>query len=259
MPARYVDQVQKLNIRSMMAAALKAGPCEQYMVCQDASGWHSVPTARPGDEIIAQITLNRPPAKGASPPWGALVTLRVVGPDGRRREQALWLVATPTRLGRWRWAARCPYSHEPAQTLYFAMELVQFVSRQSAGLKYRRKLRKVRNYRARMFAIMRELEAEHRDWIPKPVWMAEALYQDLMKELREMDIRQMYAALKWPRPRFWDEPVDYANAKPERANYPPSTVLFYTRKGVRRLKAKYRKRYGLPAAARQNRRAQGAP
>ena len=161
MPASYVDQVQKLNIRSMMAAALKAGPREQYTVCQDASGWHSVATARPGDEIIAQITLNRPPAKGASPPWGALVTLSVVGPDGRCREQALWLVATPTRLGRWRWTARCPYSQQPAQTLYFAMEVEQFVSRQSAGLKYRRKLRKVRNHRARMFAIMRELEATH--------------------------------------------------------------------------------------------------
>ena len=53
MPVRYVDQVQKLNIRSMMAAALKAGPREQYTVCQDASGWHSVAAARPGHEIIA--------------------------------------------------------------------------------------------------------------------------------------------------------------------------------------------------------------
>ena len=249
MPASYVDQVQKLNMRSMMAAALKSGPRDQYTVCRDASGWRSVATPRPGDEIIAQITLNRPPAKGASPPWGALVTLRVVGPDGRWREQALWLVATPTRLGRWRWAARCPYSHEPAQTLYFAMEAEQFVSRQSAGLKYRRKLRKVRNCRARVFAIMRELEATHLGvWIPKPVWMAEALYQDLMKELREMHLRWMCAALKWPQPRFWDEPFDYANAKPERANYPSSMVLFYTRKGVRQLKARYRKRYGLPIA-----------
>jgi hypothetical protein len=244
MPATYVDQVQKLNIRSMMAAALKAGPREQYTVCQDASGWHSVAAARPGNEIIARITLNRPPAKGASPPWGALVTLSVVGPDGRCREQALWLLATPTRFGRWRWTARCPYSQQPAQTLYFAMDAEQFVSRQVAGLKYRRKLRKVRNCRARMFAIMRELEATHRGpAIPKPVWMAEALYQDLMQELVEMDIRWMSAALKR------DEPFDYANATPERVNYPPSTVLFYAKKGVRQLKAKYRKRYGLPAAA----------
>jgi hypothetical protein len=247
MPARYVDQVQKLNIRSIMAAALKAGPREQYTVCQDASGWHSVAAARPGREIIARITLNRPPAKGASPPWGALVTLSVVGPDGRCHEQALWLVATPTKLGRWRWTARCPYSQQRAQTLYFAMDAEQFVSRQTAGLKYRRKLRKVRNCRARMFAIMRELEATHSGpWIRKPIWMAEALYQDLMQELIEMDLRWMCAALKWPQ----GEPFDYANATPERvSNYPPSTVLFYAKKGVRQLKAKYRKRYGLPAAA----------
>jgi hypothetical protein len=130
------------------------------------------------------------------------------------------------------------------------MSTQQFVSRQSAGLKYRRKLRKVRNYRARMFAIMRELEATHSGpWIPKPIWMAEALYQDLMQELGEMDIRWMCAALKWRQTRFRGEPFDYANAKPERVNYPPSTVLFYVKKGVRQLKAKYRKRYGLPAAA----------
>lgn len=222
MPASYVDQVQKLNIRSMMAAQ-KSGPRDQYTVCRNASGWHSVATARPGDEIIARITLNRPPAKGASP-WGALVTLSVVGPDGRRREQALWLVATPTRLGRWRWAARCPYSHEPAQTLYSAMELEQFVSRQSAGLKYRRKLLKVRNHHARMFAIMRELEATHSGpWIPKPVWMAEALYQDLMKELVEMDLGRMCGAQR-PR-RFYGEPFHYANAKPERVNYPRTTSI----------------------------------
>src|ERR1700676_5371204 len=101
MPARYVDQVQKLEIGRMMAGALKATPSEQYTVCKDASGWHSVADrqAAAGHEIIARITLNRAPAEGAGPPWGALVKLSVVGPDGRRREQALWLVATPTRLG----------------------------------------------------------------------------------------------------------------------------------------------------------------
>ena len=126
----------------------------------------------------------------------------------------------------------------------------QFVSRQSAGLKYRRRLRKVRNYRARMFAIMRELEApDSGPAIPKPSWMAEARYQDLMQELVEMDIRWRCAALKRPQPRFGDEPFDYANAKPEPANYPASTVLFCAKNGVRQLKANYRKRYGLPLAA----------
>ena len=84
--------------------------------------------------------------------------------------------------------------------------------------------------------------------IPKPSWMAEAWYQDLMQELVEMDIRRMSAALKRPQPRFGDEPFDYANAKPERVKYPASTVLFCTKKGVRQLKANYRKRYGLAAA-----------
>jgi hypothetical protein len=39
MPATYVDQVQKLDIRSMMRAALKADPSDHYTVCWDVSGW----------------------------------------------------------------------------------------------------------------------------------------------------------------------------------------------------------------------------
>jgi hypothetical protein len=251
MPATYVDQVQKLNIRSMMAAALKAKPNIHDILYWDGSGWHAaaenhhVPS---GCGLVAYIHLDR--AQGGARPSRGQVFLRLLQPDGSKCEQALWLIAVPTKTGRPRWITCCPYNRQPAQTLYFDMSAQQFVSRRSAGLKYRRKLRKVRNYRARMFAIMRELEAEHRGpCIAKPIWMAEALYQDLMQELVEMDIRWMSAALKRTQPRFWGEPFDYAKATPERVNYPPSTVLFYAKKGVRQLKAKHRKRYGLPAAA----------
>lgn len=250
MPARYVDQVQKLDIRSMMAAALKAGPSEHYNVYQDGSGWHAatdpqvVSQAR---DLVAYIKLDRSPAKGAA---RGQILLTVFQRDGRSCEQALWLRAEATPRGRTRWVTLCPCSHQSAQTLYFDMGAQQFVSRQAAGLKYRRTVRKVRNYRARMFAIMRELETTHPGpAIPKPVWMAEALYEDLTQELVEMHIRRMCAALKRPTPRFWDEPpFDYAKAKPERVNYPPSTMLFCTKKGRRQLKAKYRQRYGLPTA-----------
>jgi hypothetical protein len=253
MPAMYVDHVQKLDIRSMMAAAFKASPGDHYTVYRDGSGWHAAAenqAVQQAQELVARIKLDRPPAKGAARPSRGQVLVTWVQPDGRSCEQALWLVAVPTKSRHSRWITLCPYNRQPTQTLYFSVSAQQFVSRQSAGLKYRRKLRKVRNYRARMFAIMRELEATHRGpAIPKPIWMAEALYQDLMQELVEMDLRWMCAALKQPKPRFWGEPFDYANAKPERVNYPPSTVLFYAKKGVRQLKAKYRKRYGLPAAA----------
>jgi hypothetical protein len=253
MPATYVDQVQKLDIRSMMAAAFKARPSDHYIVYWVGSGWHPAADDRAvpsGSGLVAYIDLDRPPAKGGPPPSCGQVFLRFLQPDGVKCEQTLWLTAVPTRNHRSRWKTFCPYSREPAQILYLSLSAQQFVSRQVAGLKYRRKLRKVRNCRARMFAIMRELEALHRGpAIPKPIRMAEALYQDLMQELVEMDIRWMCAALKRPQPRFWGEPFDYANATPERVNYPPSTVLFYAKKGVRQLKAKYRKRYGLPAAA----------
>jgi hypothetical protein len=40
MPAAFVDQVQKLDIRAMLAAAFKAGPSDHYTVYYDGSRWH---------------------------------------------------------------------------------------------------------------------------------------------------------------------------------------------------------------------------
>jgi len=253
MPATYVDQVQKLDIRSLMAAALKASPSDSYAVYRDEGGWH--PAAGPdllpsAHQLVARLVLDRAPTKGGARPSGGQVLLSMVLPDGITCEQTLWLVAVPTRNGRSRWTTFCPYSHHRAQTLYLSLEAQQFVSREVAGLKYRRTVRKVRNFRARMFAIMRELETVHRGpHIPKPVWMVESLYQQLMEELVEMDCRVMCRALKRPPPDFWEQPFDYASATPDRANYPRSKVLFYVRNGVPRLKAKHRKRYGLPGTA----------
>jgi hypothetical protein len=131
------------------------------------------------------------------------------------------------------------------------MTAQQFVSRQTAGLKYRPKRGKVRKFRARMLAIMRELEAtQSGPWIPKPFWMAEALYNELMQELVEVDLRCLCAALKFPRPDLFEPPFDYTNPKPERINHRPAMVLFYrNQRGVLQIKAKYMKRYGLPAGA----------
>jgi hypothetical protein len=252
MPATYVDQVQKLEIRSMMAAAFKASPSDHYVVYQDGSGWHPAADHRAvpsGPGPVAEIYLDRAPAKGGLRPSRAQVFLKLLQPDGFKCEQALSLIAVPTRKRRLRWATFCPFSRQPAQTLYLSLDARQFVSRQVAGLKYRRPVRKVRNYHARRLAIMRELETDHAGrHIPRPDWMAEPLYQKLMQELVEMDCRTMAKALKWPQPDYWDE-FDYADVKPERVNYPPGTVVFYNRNGVTKLKARYRKRYGLPAAA----------
>jgi len=255
MPATYVDQVQKLDIRSMMGAASKADPSDHYTVGWDVSGWRALArsqAAPPTDKIVACIQLNRAPDKSATLPWCGQVTLNVVQPDGRSCEQTLWLSAARSRARRWQWTTICPFSGQSVATLYFDMTAQQFVSRQTAGLKYRRKPGKVRNYRARMFAIMRELEATQRGpWIPKPFWMTEALYNELMQELVEVDVRRLCAALKLPRPDFFDPPFDYTNPKPERINHPTTRLLFYRNEsGVLQMKAKYKKRYGLPAGGR---------
>ena len=91
MPATYVDQVQKLDIRSMMAAAFKADPSNHYTVGCDVSGWRTLAqgqAARPRDKMVAGIQLNRTPDKSATRPWCGQVTISVVQPDGRSCEHA---------------------------------------------------------------------------------------------------------------------------------------------------------------------------
>jgi hypothetical protein len=251
-PATYADQVQKLDVRSLMAAAFKARPGHHYTVYRDADGWHPADRSAlpPAPELLASIAVDRPPVRGGPPPRSAEVILKVLAPDGRQYQQMLCLLAAPTRNGRLSWTTFCPCSHRQARTLYFSlMGPQQFVSRQVAGLGYR-KPGKTRNQRLRMFAIMRELEADHAGpCIPRPIWMSEPHYEALIKELLETDIRRLSAALGRPPPNFGGEPLAYAEIKPKRVRYPASTVLFCVKNGVRQLKARYRPRYGLPVSS----------
>jgi hypothetical protein len=250
-PATYADQVQKLDVRSLMAAAFKARPSHHYTVYRDADGWHPADRSAlpPAPELLASIAVDRPPLKGGPPPSSAEVILKVLAPDGRQYQQMLCLLAAPTRNGRLSWTTLCPYSNRATPTLYFSMGAQQFVSRQVAGLGYR-KPGKTRNQRLRMFAIMRELEATHPGpCIPRPVWMIEPHYEALMKELLKTDIRRLCAALGRPPPSFGGEPLAYAEIQPKRVRYPASTVLFCVKNGVRQLKARFRPRYGLPVSS----------
>src|SRR5881392_3465697 len=91
MPASYVDQVQKLDVRSMVAAAFKASPSDHYTLYRDGSGWHAAAESelgQPAHQLVARIKLDRAPGGAARPSRGQ-VLLTVVQPDGRRCEQAL--------------------------------------------------------------------------------------------------------------------------------------------------------------------------
>ena len=86
MPASYVDQVQKLDVRSMMAAAFKASPSDHYTVYRDGSGWYAAAenqAGQPAHQLVARIKLDRAPANGAPRPSRGQVLLTVVQPDGR--------------------------------------------------------------------------------------------------------------------------------------------------------------------------------
>src|SRR5947209_3376296 len=118
MPATYVDQVEKLDIPAMMAAAFKTSPSRHYTVYQDNSGWHAATKNEvlpSGCNPMGYITLDRAPAKdGARPEFGQ-VLLKMLQRDGRTCEQALWLIAAPTTNGRMRWSTMCPYSNRRAE------------------------------------------------------------------------------------------------------------------------------------------------
>jgi hypothetical protein len=258
MPATYVDQVQKLDIQSLMAKALKGAPADKYAFTIPMETWPPVEGQPDGHLLGIEIVLQRPQAVPANMPRAGDVLLKFTLPDAGKRQQILLLEGVPATRSSWRWKTICPYSYEHVQALYFDHSLQQFVSRKVAGLKYRAKLPE-QGYRPldRMRLHLRELEAKNFDpYIPKPLWMTEDRYQFLLQELNKEYIRSASALLGIPVMEFYDEYVEPdVNAMPERlpCRDPQSLAIFYCdRDGKLQIKAKYERKYGLPEGAAPN-------
>ncbi len=249
----YVDQVQKLDIKSLMATALKAGHTDNYRLTVTMNNWPQ--SQENGNRLTIDIVLNRPPGSATAPLWGHML-LKFVLPDGGEREQMLLLWGTPATRRSWRWRATCPYRREHVQTLYFSPSAQQFVSRKAAGLKYRPKLSKV-GYRHldRMLLYMKELGMTHRDdWRPKPEWMTQARFDFLNREIVKKDIRRMGAMLGVSVIDFVDDEEQEIDLQAELqslpVNDPQSLSMYYRDKhGTIQIKAKYKQKYGLPDGA----------
>jgi hypothetical protein len=128
-------------------------------------------------------------------------------------------------------------------------------SRKASGLKYRPKLSRV-GYRHldRMLLHMKELGINHRgSWISKPEWMTQARFEFLTRELVKEDIRCMSAMLGVEVLDFVDEDEEIdleAELKPLPVNDPQSLSMYYRDKhGTMQMKAKYKRKYGLPEGA----------
>src|SRR3954467_3680298 len=104
MPATYVDQVQKLDIRSLMAAAVKAGRSHGYAVYRDEGAWH--PAAGPdllpsAHQLVARLVLDRAPTKGGARPQAVKSCSPWFCPTASRASRRCgWLRCRPETVGR---------------------------------------------------------------------------------------------------------------------------------------------------------------
>jgi hypothetical protein len=175
--------------------------------------------------------------------------------DGRQTEQMLLLTGLPATARSWRWRTTCPYSRKLVQVVYFSPRAEQFVSRKVAGVKARpaQGSKVARRHLDRMWTIMRELEVEDMPpGILKPLWMTEARFEELRRELVREYVRYVSPTFGLEVPDFGDpeEDVDWGEADPEPlpVNDPTSTSMYFRDKdGTLQMKAKFKNRYGLPS------------
>ncbi len=253
----YADQAQKIDIRLLMAKVLKTGRARDYLVTYDLNKWPPIPGLKAGergDQLSAVITLDRPADGPVTEPLSGQMLMRFFLADGRKVEQMLLLTGLPATARSWRWRTTCPYSRKLVQVVHFSPSAQQFVSRKVAGVKARpaQGSKVARRHLGRMRTIMRELEVDHlAPGIPKPLWMTEARFEELRRELVREYVRYVSPTFGLEVPDFGDpeEDVDWGEAGPEPlpVNDPTSTSMYFRDKdGTLQMKAKFKNRYGLP-------------
>jgi hypothetical protein len=264
----YVDEACKLNIRSLVSAALKADGEEGELFTRTTPLWVERDRSwaeRPDNHLTAKVTLKPPTDSAPTEPISGEALLTFVQADGRKCEQMLSLTGVPIGRRQRRWRARCPLTGKLVQTLYLSPVGQQFMSREAAELTYRPYSRaKVGRHIDRIEAIKRELCT---DLVPgvgifKPPWMTDARYNELTQELVREDVRRMCAMTGRGEPDFGDmdvsaEVMDPAgewnassNPEPMQVNDPQSMSMYYRDKaGTLQMRANYKKKYGLPDGA----------
>ena len=262
----FVDQAYKLDIRSLVAAALKRGANpvlrkQTPLWLEPGRPWEE----RPDNHLIARVEIAQvdqaDQARGQA-------TLNFVQADGRKSEQMLLLRGVRSKNGRVGWRAVCPLTKQLVQTLYLSPIEQQFMSRDGAQLTYRRLSRsKLGRHIDRSEAILRELCATHNaPGIYKPPWMTEARYDKLMQKLVRLDLARLHAIAGLGQPDFGDmdvapeildappqevlEPDEVPFEEPLRVNNPESASMYYRDKhGTLQMKAECKRKYGLPEGA----------
>jgi hypothetical protein len=245
---KYVDQVQKLDIQSLMTKALKDAGATRYSLTVRMDDWPQIEGQPDSNLLIIEVQLDGSTNVPATVSVSGQMLLKFTTPDGQDLGQWLRIVGEPATKASRRWRVVWP-DGERVGTLYFKRSAHQFDSRKGAGLKYRRKLSN--RPRNRLQHHLRELGAAGPNgFIPKPLWMTEAKYEYHLYGVNKARIRLLSKALNVLPPDFYDE-YEEVDLKTKIERLPvkdPQHLSMYCRDkgGTIQIKAKYIRKYGLP-------------
>jgi hypothetical protein len=243
----YVDQAMKLDVRAVMAKAMKSGKQGEYpLTIGRETGSEIRPDLRSGPVIGARVlvTINWPENAHETVTGG--IKLNYYGWDQREAEQTLFLTGTPAKIGGWRWRVTCPDTNRQLQALYLAPGGDRFLSREAAELKYRRAYSEADRAVKRGLKLMEKLKTTH--WGPgigKPEGMSDRRFQRLEDQLCKEHIRMLCAIYKKRPPDFCDEepqPVTLRNDKAVRSH----SIHYRDKSGALKMRSRFKKKYGLP-------------
>ena len=158
----YTDEAMKLDIRSLLAAALRSGKQDRYCFTLARQTGHEIcPGLRDSPDRVATVLITvHWPAHAAEVVTGSLF-VAFIGPDSRPVSQVLFFTGTPAKIGGWLWRVGCPDTRQQRQSLYLAPDGERFVSHQVAGLKYRRANTAAARALRRGQKLMHKLETSH--------------------------------------------------------------------------------------------------
>src|SRR6267378_2942327 len=105
----YLDEALKLDVRSLMATAMKSGKKSAYSItisCQTGQVICRELRDSPDRVTTASITVNWPATAGEAVSGG--IFLNYLGWDDRAAEQTVFLTGTPAKVGGWLWRSERP-------------------------------------------------------------------------------------------------------------------------------------------------------
>jgi hypothetical protein len=249
----YLDEALKLDVRTLMALAMKSGKKTAYSIeisCPTGQVICGDLRDSPDRVAKASITVNWPMQTGDSVTGGILLTYR--GWDDRAAEQTIYLVGTPAKVGGWLWRVTCPDTGQQVQALYLAPDGDRFVSREATGLKYRRANTKADRALRRCFKLAHKLETDHfGPGIGKPPGMSHRTFDKLEWQLTKEHIRYLCALLGKPDPEFPDEEPTTLKRRPLPALLPGfahQSNYYRDKSGAIKLRANLEKQTGIWAS-----------